>query len=308
MRRILVTGASGFVGAPLVAALAGEGNAVRAATRNPATAVFPKSVDVVAVPDFRQPVDWEPLLQDIDTVVHLAGIAHAGLKLDEAEYYRVIHGATADLLASCARAGVDRFVFLSSVRAQTGPAADHVLREHDEPAPSDAYGRAKLKAEAVVRDCERAWTILRPVVVYGPGVKGNIAGLMRVADTAWPLPFASLANRHSLLSLDNLLSAISFVLREDATVGQTYLVADPEPVTFAQMVAALRSGRGRPSRLVPVPAWPVRAGLSMLGRRDLWDRLGGDLVVDPTKLIEAGWQPDPDTISGLVRMAKMLRR
>lgn len=304
MRRVLVTGASGFVGAPLVAALAEAGQAVRAATRDPGAISFPAGVDVVAVPDFRLPLDWPALLDGVDAVVHLAGIAHTGLKLDEAVYDRVIYGASADLAAACGAAGVRKLVFLSSVRAQSGPTADHVLREDDAPCPTDAYGRAKLKAEGAVRASAVAWTILRPVVVYGPGVKGNIAGLMRLANTPWPLPFGSFSNRRSLLGLDNLLSAILLALGEDAPARETFLVADPEPVTLAELVASLRAGFARPSRLVSVPTWPLAAILRMLGRDDVWQRLGGTLVVDPAKLIKAGWRPDPDTKAGLARMAK----
>jgi len=308
MGRVLVTGASGFVGTALVPALAATGWQVRAATRNPAQVSFPGSVDVAAVPDFREKVAWRELLDGIECVVHLAGIAHTGLGCDEAAYDQVIYRASVDLAQACDAAGVGRLVFVSSVRAQSGPAADHVLREDDAPLPSDTYGRAKLKAEDAVRVCRTPSTILRPVMVYGPGAKGNLAGLVRLADTSWPLPFASLSNTRSLLGLDNLLSAISFALDPNAAVGETFLVADPEPVSLADLVASLREGLGRPARLVPVPAWVLAATLGTIARRDLWQRLGGTLVVDPGKLIRAGWQPNSDTRAGLARMAKASRR
>ena len=304
MRRVLVTGASGFVGAPLVSALARAGEMVRATTRDPAAKVFSSSVDVVAVPDYRKPINWRPLLEGVDAVVHLAGIAHTGPNLDEALYDRIVYGATNDLVAACEAAGLDRLVFMSSVRAQTGPSADHVLHEDDDPRPTDAYGRAKLRAESAVAAFGGAWTILRPVVVYGPGVKGNLADLMRLAGTPWPLPFAALSNKRSMLGLDNLLSAISFALADGAAVRETFLVADPEPVTFAELVAALRTGLGRPTRLVPLPMSSVRATLRLMGREDIWERLGGTLVVDPSKFICAGWRPDGNTRAALVRMAK----
>jgi nucleoside-diphosphate-sugar epimerase len=303
--RVLVTGATGFVGAGLVTALAHAGKKVRAATRRPEVASFPKRVEVVAVPDFREGVDWKAPLAGVDAVVHLAGIAHVGLKLDAAVYDRVIHVATAEMARACADAGVRRLLFLSSLRAQSGAAATHVLREDDAPEPSEHYGRAKLKAEAAVRACGSTWTILRPAVVYGPGVKGNLAGLMRVAATPWPLPFASFTNLRSLVGLENLIAAVGFALDADAAINQTYLVADPEPVTFADIVAALRRGMGRASRLYPVPPVLIAGALKALSRANVWDRLGGSLVVDSGKLIAAGWSPDRDTLAGLARMAEV---
>ena len=301
--RVLVTGASGFVGRALVRALVAAGIPVRAATRNPAAVVFPAGVEVVAVSDYVQPFDWATALDGVDAVVHLAGIAHIGPGVDPAVYDRIIRAATAELVAACSRAGSKRFVFMSSVRAQSGASADRVLTEADAPRPTEAYGRAKLAAEAAVRDADVAWTVLRPVMVYGPGAKGNLASLQRVADTPWPLPMARFMARRSLVSVDNLTGAVVFALGAVATERQTYLVADPKPVTVAEVVAALRNGLGRPPRLFAVPLPLFELPLKLAGRGDVWERLAGALVVDPGKLIAAGWCPDADTLSALARMA-----
>ena len=302
--RILVTGASGFVGQALVRALTEAGTPVRAATRNPAATAFPAGVEKVAVADYRQPVDWAPLLAGIEAVVHLAGIAHIGPGVDDAVYDRVVHVTTAELAAACAVANVRRLIFMSSVRAQSGPAADHVLTENEEPYPSEAYGSAKLQGEAAVRAGHVAWTVLRPTMVYGPGAKGNLAMLLRVADTPWPLPLAAFNSRRSLVSLDNVVSAVRYALGAPVTERQTYLVADPSPVTLAEIVAALRDGLGRPRRLFPMSPSMFAASLRFIGRGDVWERLGGSLVVDPGKLIAAGWRPDADTLGALTRMAE----
>ena len=153
--RILVTGASGFVGRALVADLANAGHPVRAAMRQPAD-IFARSVEVVAVSDLTRPVEWRALLKGVETVVHLAGIAHAGPEIAEQAYDRVNRLATAELAETAQRMSVQRLVFASSIRAQCGPVASSVLDESHAPQPTDAYGRSKLAAEEAIRDFERA--------------------------------------------------------------------------------------------------------------------------------------------------------
>jgi nucleoside-diphosphate-sugar epimerase len=300
--KVLVTGASGFVGRAVVAALAADGDEVHAAVRHAPAVAVPRGIAVVRHGDLAGPVDWAPLLTGIDAVVHLAGIAHAGPGIAEERYDIVNHRATATLAAAACAARVARMVFVSSIRAQTGPAADRVVTEADEPRPTDPYGRSKLAAERAVQHSSLPFTILRPVLVYGPGVKGNLRTLMRLAALPVPLPFGALAARRSLLSLANLAAAIGFVLRHDACAGETYVVADPAPLTIAEIVAALRHGIGRKPGLVAVPPALLRLALAALGRGGSWEQINGALVVDARKLIAQGWRADPDIQRALAAM------
>jgi UDP-glucose 4-epimerase len=304
MSRILVTGASGFVGRAVVAALAKDGYAVRAAVRRP-TPAFPTNVEIVQNGDLAEPIDWSPLLAGIDVAIHLAGIAHIGPRVGATLYDRVNHLATAQLATVAAQAGVSRLVFMSSIRAQSGPAADHALTERDPPAPTDAYGRSKLAAEQAIRNAGLSFTVLRPVLIYGYGVKGNLATLASAAATRLPLPVKNFVNRRSLLGIDNLISALEFVLSSPQTVGETYVVADPGmALKLGDIITTIRQANGRRPFLVPMSTdyleWPLRA----LRRHDIWDRIGGNLRVDPGKLIAAGWQPLHDTRAGLTAMVQ----
>jgi UDP-glucose 4-epimerase len=238
-------------------------------------------------------------------VVHAAGLAHTDTSdAQAARFDRVNRAATAGLCGAAARAGVQRIVFISSVRAQIGPSASHALHEDDEPRPTDAYGRSKLAAEAAVRASGVPFTILRPVVIYGPNAHANIRLLVRLASLPLPLPFARLTSRRSLLSVDNLMSAVLFVLANPAAAGETFLVADPRPATLPEILTTLRRAQGHRPGLVRVPPSLIRLGLAAVGRRSLWARIGGELIADTAKLEAAGWHPAVDTFSGLAAMMR----
>jgi nucleoside-diphosphate-sugar epimerase len=301
--RILVTGASGFVGRALVNELASAGQSVRAAMRQPAD-VFPRSVEVVAVSDLTRPVEWRSLLRDVTTVVHLAGIAHADPSLAETAYDRVNRVATAELASAAHAAGIRRLVFVSSIRAQSGPASRQILRETDAPHPTDPYGRSKLAAENAVRASNVPFTILRPVLVYGADAKGNLARLLELARSPWPLPFGMFHQKRSLVARQNLIGAIRFALESPGALGETYIVADPSPLTLGDIIAAMRAGEERSPRLFPVPPTLLGLTLKAMGRTQDWERLGGSLIADSAKLLHAGWQPSIETMAGLAEMAR----
>jgi UDP-glucose 4-epimerase len=302
-RPVLVTGASGFIGASLVQALARGGFQVRGAARDPASIPAMQGVERLALPDLAHAADWSPLLEGVSHVVHLAGIAHASGSLPDDLYTR-INAESAGELAQAARGRVERLVFISSVRAQAGLAASHMIRESDTPQPTDAYGRSKLAAERLIAESGVPFTVLRPAVVYGRGVKGNIASLATLARTAMPLPFAGLDNRRSLLALENLIAAITLVLTSEQAQGETFLVADAEPISVADLVTAMRKGLGRPPHFVRVPASAVKRLMASFGKEAEWERLSGSFVVDVAKLEGIGWRPGVTTRDGIVAMMR----
>ena len=306
-RRVLVTGASGFIGRPLVAALDGAGYAVRAAVRERRRQSFPSGVEVAALPDLAAPIDWSALVGGMDAVVHLAGIAHVGPDIPEAAYERVNHLASADLARASAAAGVQRFVLMSSIRAQTGAVADHPLSEADVAQPTDAYGRSKLAAEAAIRASGVPCTILRPVLVYGPGVKGNLASLLRLAALPIPMPFGRLTNRRSMLALDNLIAAVRFALEDARAVNETFIVSDPDALSVAEVISMLRTALGRNPALLALPPGLMSMLLALIGQRESFERLAGTLIAEPTRLLAAGWRPLVETKAALGEMARQKR-
>ena len=304
--KVLVTGASGTIGRPLTAALAAAGHAVRAAVRGGRTQPFPASVEIARSTDLAEPVDWPPLLAGIDAVVHLAGVAHTDIT--GAAYDRINHLATAELARAAAAAGIKRFVFVSSIRAQSGPHADHPLSETDPARPTDAYGRSKLAAENAVRAAGVPFTILRPVLVYAPGARGNLASLIRLAAYPLPLPFGRLTAKRSLLSVDNLIAAIGFTLDSARAENETFIVSDPQAVTVAEIIVICRAAIGRRPSMLPVPPRLFATALGLIGKREVWDRLAGALDAPPTELLAAGWRPPVDTTAGLTALVRLQQR
>jgi len=243
-------------------------------------------------------------LADVDAVIHSAGIAQTMSGIPQDDYRTFNTEATIALARAARRAGVRRFVFLSSIRAQSGPSADHVLTEDATAQPTDAYGRSKLAAEQGLAELALDWVALRLVLVYGAGVTGNMAELVRLARTPYPLPLGALRNRRSLLSLDNLVAAIDTVLSRPGQLRRPLIVSDPEALTLPEIVAAVRRGLGRRPGLIPVPAAVLRTALYAAGRGEIYERLSGSLVADPAGLRELGWSPPVKTPEGLAALAQ----
>lgn len=303
--RILLTGASGFVGPHVVAALLQAGYRLRLAQRRPGAA--PEGVETVVTGDLSAPADWTAALAGVDHVVHMAGLAHAGPGLDEELYRRINTQATLELAGAAASAGVKRFVYLSSIKALSGAFDGQPLSEDAEPAPTDPYGRSKLAAEHGLGRLDLDWVALRPVLVYGPGVKANMAALLRLARSPLPLPLGGLHASRSLLAVENLADAILFALAPACPARQAYTVSDPEPISVADMLTAMRAGLGRSPGLLPVPEALLRAMARLAGREETFLKLAGSLVARPERLLSAGWRPPAETKAALAELARSSR-
>ena len=299
---IALTGATGFIGRHLLAELPRRGYRVRVLLRRPSE--VPEGAASAVIGDIASPHNMAAALRDVEMVIHSAGLAHAMSGRPEDDYRAINTEGTIRLAQAAERAGVRRFVFLSSIRAQSGPVADTILTEDQEPRPTDPYGRSKLEAEEGLRALGLDWAALRPVLVYGPGVKGNMAALLRLAQAPVPLPLGGLSARRSLLSVDNLAAAVDTVLNAPGRLRRPLIVADEQALTVAEMIAALRSGLGRGPALIRVPAsligWAARAA----GREEAFERLAGALVASPAALLSLGWRPPVATPEGLQALAR----
>jgi UDP-glucose 4-epimerase len=299
---IALTGATGFIGQCLLRDLPKHGYRLRVLLRRPS--VVPMECASAVVGDLARPQNMAAALADADAVIHSAGVAHAMSGLPEDDYRVLNTEATIALARAAQRAGVKRFIFLSSIRAQSGPTAEHVLTEDLAPQPTEAYGRSKLAAEQGLAELDLDWVALRLVLVYGAGVKGNMAELVRFARAPYPLPLGGLRGRRSLLALDNLVAAIDTVLAAPGRLRRPFLVADPAALTIPEMITALRRGLNRSPGLIPVPPSLLEMGLRAAGRTEIYDRLAGSLVADPAALLRLGWTPPVTTADALAALAR----
>jgi nucleoside-diphosphate-sugar epimerase len=306
-RSVLVTGASGFVGRAVCIRLSAIGWEVR---RGP---LWNRREELPSPDGWSR---WADRLQGCDAVVHLAGHVHVDPRStgDEVaeECHRIVNAHWTIMLAqAAAAAGVRRFVFASSVKA-AGEEQDSPYREDDEPAPKDAYGRSKLTAEHGLAEISQSsaleMVVLRPPLVYGPGVRANFLQMMRMVDRGVPLPLAGISNRRSLISLVNFVSAIIACLEQEQAAGRTYYVSDQEDVSTPELVLKIASKLGRKSVLVPVPNFLLRYGSALFGARDAFRRLTGSLVVDSSRISEElNWRPVARLDEGLELTARWYR-
>lgn len=306
--KVLVTGANGFVGRAVWQRLNSMSGVQATGSVRRAAAFTDAGASVVAVGDLYAQTDWSVALAGVDAVVHAAARVHV---MDDTatdpltEFRRVNVQGTLHLARQAATAGVQRFVFISSIKVNGEATKLGIPFSADDlPAPLDPYGVSKMEAEHGLREIAAQTgmevVIIRPPLVYGPGVKANFAALMQAVQRGWPLPLGAVRNRRSLAALSNLVDFIVTCLSHPQAANQTFLVSDGHDLSTTELVRGLARAAGMPVRLLPLPVWILQAGAALLGKGDAVQRLCGNLQVDISKARSLlGWVPPVSVAEGL---------
>jgi nucleoside-diphosphate-sugar epimerase len=313
MKRVLVTGATGFVGRALCPDLARAGYVVRAMVRADRLAPAGTSERVV-VDDIGAGAKWGSTLDAVDFVVHLAARAHVvtAKSMDESAAMRTNAHGTDALATAAARAGVRRFVYLSTVKVNGEETTGRPFTGVDEPRPADPYARSKWLGEMLATEASRAGNlelaIVRAPLIYGPDVRANFLQLMRWVDRGWPLPFGSVKNSRSLVGIWNLTDLVARLLEHPAAPGHVLMVSDGNDLSTPDLIRGIGRALGRHPRLVPVPDGLLRSIALLSGRGEQFKRLCRSLAVDIESTCNLlRWAPPIATDEGFVRTANWYR-
>lgn len=295
-KRCLVTGSTGFVGHALTTHLGATDHDVL---------IWPRtaSFDLASIAKMPASSEWIEQLQNIDAVIHLAGLAHQSRGVqNNSRYFQINRDGTLNLAAAAQAAGVKRFIFLSSAKV-FGEGGGSIYRESTNPSPQDAYAQSKWQAEQQLMErfsTSMEIVILRPPLVYGLDAKANFARLMKLAQLPIPLPFAGIDNKRSMIGIDNLIDLIQLCLTSSAAAGKTLLCADAQPYSLPDIVTAIRCSIDRKPHLFRMPS-PILTGFKNLLGTAASARLFGDFQMDCSATYETlNWEP-PFTMEQTLR-------
>jgi nucleoside-diphosphate-sugar epimerase len=304
--KILVTGANGFLGRCITKELSKNSNEIISAARN-------ISNDSFAVGDIDENTNWTDVLTGCDVVIHLAARVHQ--MHDDSpnpllEFRRVNTEGSLNLARQANNAGVKRFIFISSIKVN-GEESDLSYSEMSQPNPSDAYAISKWEAEQglnqLAREGQMEVVIIRPPLIYGPGVKANFASMIKWVKRRLPLPFGAIHNRRSVVAIENLVDFIILcaeMSKSPKAANETFLISDGVDVSTTELLNNVRAAYGVKLPLIPVPESWLRFSLNFVGKSDLSARLLGSLKVDISKARNLlGWEPKIDMLSQLRKMA-----
>lgn len=299
-----MTGANGFVGSVLCAEAVSRGFSVRAAVRT--ESILPAEVEVIPIANVDASVNWHAALQKCDAVVHLAARVHVMHELSQnplAEFRKVNVDGTRHLAESAARAGVKRFVYVSSIGVN-GTHSSLPFTELNNPNPQNAYALSKWEAEQALHDVFKRTglevVIVRPPLVYGINAPGNFAQMLRVLQSGFPLPLASVHNQRDFIYVENLVDALITCATHPDAAGQTYLVSDGESVATPTLIRNLAKALGKRCHVFPFPVFIMRFLAGLLGKSSAVDKLTQSLQINSGKIRkELGWKPPYTMEQGL---------
>jgi len=308
--KVLTTGASGFIGNAMCSWLVAQGLDTVGTVRKLPTHVLP-NVDYRIVGDLDVNTDWCAALAGVEGIIHCAARVHVMHETadDPLMAFRSANVAgTGQLARQAAAAGVKRLVFVSSIKVN-GEKTATGFNEGDAPAPQDPYGQTKWEAEQMLSQISNETglevVIVRPPLVYGPGVKGNLARLLSWVERGVPLPLAGIRNTRSLIGIDNFTSALHACLTHPAAAGRTYLVRDGEDISTPELIRRLGHHLDKPARLFALPPPLLERLAGLVGRRADAQRLTGSLIVDDSRIrLELGWVPPRTLDEGLALMTR----
>lgn len=314
MARVLVTGANGFIGGAVCKELLRSGAAVRCAVRRVTPDMAEGPHDLAAVGDIGPETDWSYALDGMDMVVHLAGrahVAHAGRGRTDG-FYTVNTRGTEKLCGAAASFGIKQFIYVSTIKVHGEASGQGPFTEKDAPAPADDYAMSKWRAEQAVNqaagESDMKTVILRPPMVYGAGMKGNLLRLMRLVEAGVPLPFLSIDNRRSLLGVSNLAGLISHLIKKPVKKSMTFLVSDGDDLSTCEIIRLVGKALGKKTRLFPCRTDLLKLAARLLKREDAAARLMDSLAVDSSLIRrELNWIPPYPVWSGLKDAADWYR-
>ena len=313
---LLLTGGSGFVGQALTNNQTIQSLGITVVGRRPNISLS-SNIRQITIGDFLPSTEWSRYLPGIDTVIHLAARVHVISETASdplAEFRKTNTASTLNLASQAAASGVSRFIFLSSIK---------VIGEFSQPGkpftsddiniPTDPYGLSKFEAEQGLRKLANQTgmevVIIRPPLIYGPGVKANFLEMMRWLDKGVPLPLGAINNKRSLVALENLVDLIITCIDHPAAANQTFLAGDGEDLSTTELLSRISKALGKPARLIPVPERLLKIGLNAVGKKDIAQRLCGSLQVDISKAKDLlGWEPPVSVDDGLKKTVAWFKK
>lgn len=312
-RRILVTGATGFIGRAVVAHAAHAGHFVRAVVRSNDVGLGTSGAEIVGVPDIGPDTEWGDHLREVDSVIHLAGRAHVMREESTdplASFRRTNVGGTLRLARAAAVSRVRRFVFISTIGVNGDRTTTKAFSEDDAPHPRSPYAISKWEAESALRSLAEQTgmevVIVRPPLVYGPRAPGNLGRLIETIRRGLPLPLGAVSNRRSLVALDNLTNFILTCVERPAAANETFLVSDGHDLSTTELIRGLAAAMGRRIVLLSLPTGLLTVGAAIAGKRSLAQQLLGSLQIDISKARQVlGWTPPVTVDEGLRRAADL---